>query len=455
MESCRQSTMSSEQYEQTMSQEPSMVDGFPGGTPTSTLLHTMLNQLLSKLITGNNDLKQTIRVNNQQLHDKCNALVQWKANVDRSVVQLTQNCHNTVGKLRSMKEANSLLLAQNTRLELQLNRATSLPQTNLPRTPAENGEVNESPHRDEIQTGEQSNYLGIVTNLEHQLKEIMKERDSLKQDCVKLQQNNQTLQSTIQGDQTKLEKLHQIESDQQMLIARLRMQDGELNQYKRRHLESEKSIKELKHQTWQLIEEVQMYQKQDHELNNKLEAAEKEKAGLGTALTRVNDQLQQEKKERQMQLESKDKTISDLRKVLEEKCQAVDDMFVEYNKLRQKNEKISADHALCMDHRAEYDKVYAQLLCAEESLEKKDREMKELADQVRKESSKTAKLQENVDFFKAQSDVFRQDFLIEREDRSKLHTVNERLQASIYEKEHIIEQLKNQIEQYRFGAIRR
>ncbi|XP_078486960.1 uncharacterized protein LOC100184680 [Ciona intestinalis] len=420
----------------------------------STMLNSMLSQLLDNLITGNQDLKETIKVNNEELYSKCESLLKWKGDVDDKVKKLFDTCDRARVKVQSMKEQNALLLGENTRLKIQLEQPTN--------KPTENGEVDDVTEEQPVgnrMNETQRRYMQVVGSIENQLKEVMAERDTLKQSCLKLRNDNQTLQSTIQSDRIQLEQLHQMHEEKQLLVNRINGLENDIELYKRRHVDSEKTEKELKRQFHSLVEENKVFQKQGLDLKIQNDAARKEINELGIILSHKNDQMQQVKKEKQILQEAKDKVISDQKNVLQEKCRAIDDLFSEYNNVREQKERLTAEHALCVNPPSDYDNVYAQLLCAEESLQKKDREIKELSEQVKKEGKETVtkmkKLEENASFFKAQADVFRQDFLIEREDRGKLHDTNLQLQASLYEKERIVDQLKNQLEQYRYDAMRR
>nr|XP_002128869.1 NF-kappa-B essential modulator [Ciona intestinalis] len=420
----------------------------------STMLNSMLSQLLDNLITGNQDLKQTIKVNNEELYSKCESLLKWKKDVDDKVKKLFDTCDRARVKVQSMKEQNALLLGENTRLKIQLEQPTN--------KPAENGEVDDVTEEQMVgnrMEETQRRYMQVVGSIENQLKEVMAERDTLKQSCLKLRNDNQTLQSTIQSDRIQLEQLHQMHEDKQLLVNRINGLENDIELYKRRHADSEKTEKELKRQFHSLVEENKVFQKQGLDLKLQNDAARKEINDLGIIISHKNDQVQQVEKEKQNLQEAKDKIISKQKNEVQEKCRAIDDLFVEYNNVREQKDRLTAEHALWKSQRSEYDNVYAQLICAEESLQKKDREIKELGEQVKKEGKETLmkmkKLEENVSFFKAQADVFRQDFLIEREDRGKLHDTNLQLQASLYEKERIVDQLKNQLEQYRYDAMRR
>lgn len=134
-------------------------------------------------------------------------------------------------------------------------------------------------------------------------------------------------------------------------------------------------------------------------------------------------------------IEAKDKSLRDkddhslsLRQELERSVATRKDKEKSLEQLVRLYNELQAENSRLMDtvknHSEERDKIYAQYVCADESLKKKAEETNELKRQLEE-----AETRDNVSVYMRQAEIFQNDFRMEREARQKLHQEYERLRA--------------------------
>nr|CAB3255812.1 NF-kappa-B essential modulator [Phallusia mammillata] len=402
----------------------------------------MINNMVQQMVTiaqNNRELKEAIRQNNDGFQNKLMELQKWKDNWKNETAKIRQHYQNAKTTVQTLRRDKVMLEAENTKLKICLSTNASS---------NGNGGENETQHETLQFSPEDihSKTLATIENLEKQLQVALNEKEGLEKEKQHLVSANQQLQQTLHANNEVFSKneveIQNLKRVQQKLFT-------EREQLIKIKQDLETGNREVKAQLLNVMEESKAYQNENAHVKMTLEKCTYENKDLQSRMTGVKDTIAKVKKEKQaLQIRLEGQLLT-LHKQFEEKSNSFEQLFEEYDRLRKDHEPLKHN----------IDDMYARYLCAEESLEKKDRELKEFDDRFRTEKrqseARLKKCQDDVEFFKAQADVYKSDFLCERDDRSKIHEQNQKHKNLLYERERDIEQLKKKLEQMQFEMMRR
>ncbi|CAK8691396.1 optineurin-like [Clavelina lepadiformis] len=404
----------------------------------STILVDHMLQQVHNFVTDNYELRESIKTNNQILHKKCLDLQKWNEKSKEEAQKIKQNYDKARSVVMNLRDDNAMLRAENLRLEVSV---MSL-QGSKEDTTSENTVADSD--KSEVAAGSviQEKYIQTVENLERQLKEALSSQKQFEEEAKRLKVANNQLQQNLFSKQTVLGDLERMKQKNIDLEKYNESIKREIQVHQERFQTSERENKEVKAQLVQLVNEGKIYDLEAKKYREKVESLETECKSLREQSDQSEDTWKRKLKEQEKFLDVKAKDASELQRQVQEKSNSIDELFHEYEKLRHENERLVAQHA----QTPELDNYLARLISAEESIRKKDRDLKECEERLQKanrQKDQIKKLEEDVTFFQAQADVFRQDFLQERGDREKLHAQNEKLRKDL-EQYHFNEQYNRQ-----------
>nr|XP_039250153.1 optineurin-like [Styela clava] len=377
---------------------------------------------VQELIENNKSMQNTLRETSYSSTRKYNQLLEFYKRIKLSSQHIRQHHELSQAKINDQQKEIAFLKADKISLkeELRRNKLTrELGGLNINETTEMNGggDVEEENIKEE--------YDDAVNALTHQLKKADEEKEKMRedfQDKAAIWKEQWDLREQTFTEQYQ-QAIKQVGYQLNARVEEVKMEQNALV------LEKERDNLTLKTQVTQLIAELKDNEKS---MSNKDSVISKYRSDFESKESRVYqlskdlESLKDQKRALSEEMIRWKQQFEDMKQQKDEKEKSLDELFEEYNKERELKQQL--EQQLLNEQSGlqseKLDKAYAQYLCAEESLKRKNEEITTLKKRMDESESQ-------ISVYRQQASIYERDFVMEREARQKSHSECEHLKGVV------------------------